>query len=126
MSTEPRTVTLATSDHGNITLPEPSWCEGHTHHAPETARVDLLHSGPAVQLNYRYTTLLSAGLVESPFAGDLAPELGGRTPGVSVWPLGNTLNPTQLYDIAARLDAYADQLRDLADQLGAILAGGER
>lgn len=127
MSAKPRTVTLATSDHGNVTLPEPSWCEGHTHHDPETLRADLLHTGPDVQLNYRYTTLLSAGLTQSPFASDDAtPELGNRTTGVSVWPLGNTLDPTQLYDLAARLDTYADHLRGLADQLGALLAGGGR
>ncbi|MFD0434768.1 DUF6907 domain-containing protein [Streptomyces chartreusis] len=125
MSSEP-TITLATSDHGNITLPEPSWCAGHTHHDPETLRADLDHSGPAVQLNHRYTTLLSACLTQSAYTADAASVLGGRTPGVSVWPLGDTLNPSQLYDLAARLDAYADQLRALGDQLGAILAEADQ
>ncbi|MEU5115118.1 hypothetical protein AB0G64_26875 [Streptomyces longwoodensis] len=33
-------------------------------------------------------------------------------------------DPAGLYALAASLDAHADQLRDLADQLAAILAGG--
>ncbi|MFI0964624.1 DUF6907 domain-containing protein [Streptomyces sp. NPDC021080] len=125
MSTEPRTVTLATADHGNVTVPEPSWCAGHAHHDPETLRVDLIHAGPAVDLVHRGRTLLSAELVQSPHAGPASPYLGGRTPGVSVYPLGQTLDPTGLYCLAADLDRYADQLRDLADQLAAALGGGQ-
>ncbi|WP_408996320.1 hypothetical protein [Streptomyces ipomoeae] len=36
------------------------------------------------------------------------------------------MNPVQLYSLAAALDSYADQLRGLADQLTAILTGGDR
>lgn len=121
-----RTVTLATEDHGDVTLPEPSWCAGHTHHDPQSVRADLIHSGPEVQLNFRYDTLLSASLVQSPYAGDATPGRGGRTPGVSVFPLGDTLDPEQLYDLAARLDGYADQLRGLADRLATILDEADR
>ncbi|MER5467188.1 hypothetical protein [Streptomyces sp. NPDC002685] len=122
--TELRTVTLATADHGDVVLPEPSWCAGHAHHDPETLRVDLIHAGPAVDLDHRGATLFSAELVQSPHAGPASPYLGGRTPGVSIHPLGQTLNPTDLYCLAADLDRYADRLRDLADQLD-TLAGGE-
>ncbi|MDX2552772.1 DUF6907 domain-containing protein [Streptomyces stelliscabiei] len=124
MSTEPRTITLPTADHGPVTLDEPTWCMGHSHHDPNTERVDLIHSGPDIQLNFRYVTLLSACLVQSPYAGASQPSLGGRTPGVSVHPLGLTLDATQVYDLAARLDTFADRLRDLADQLAGIRAGG--
>lgn len=123
MSTEPCTVTLATADHGPVTLPEPTWCAGHAHHDPATLRVDLIHAGPSVDLVHRGRTLLSAEIVQSPHANSSNPHLGGRTPGVSLWPLGQTLDPTGLYCLAADLDRYADRLRDLADQLAATLTG---
>jgi hypothetical protein len=122
---EPSLITLPTADHGDVTLDEPTWCMGHAHHDPNTERVDLLHSSPDIQLNFWYVTLLSACLVQSPYASDTAPGLGGRTPGVSVHPLGLTLDATQVYDLAARLDTFADRLRGLADQLTEVL-GGDR
>jgi hypothetical protein len=122
--TTEHSIVLATADHGPVTLPEPSWCAGHTHHDPETLRVDLIHAGPVVECLYRGRTLLAAELVQSPFADSSDPHLGGRTPGVSVHPLGQTLDPTELYTLAADLDRYADVLRDLADRLDTILGGG--
>lgn len=122
MSEQP-TVTLVTEDYGPVTLPEPSWCAGHSHHDPNTLRADLMHAGPAVDCTQAGRTLFSAELVQSPFATSSNPELGGPTPGVSVWPLGRTLDPTTLYTLAAALDGYADRLRELADQLTAILGG---
>lgn len=126
MTTEPRLITLATSDHGPVTLPEPAWCVGHAHHDPESLRADLVHAGPAVNLVHLGADLFSAELVQSPFAESSSPLLGGRTPGVSVWPLARTLDPTQLYDLAADLDRYADRLRGLADQLTTVLGGEGR
>lgn len=124
MSAEPRTITLATEDHGDVTLPEPSWCVGHADHRPDTARADILHSGPDTVLAFHGAELFTAGLVQSPYATSSDPELGSRTPGVSVYPPARTLTPVSLYSLAAALDGYADQLRGLADQLDAILAGG--
>ncbi|MER7838464.1 hypothetical protein ABTY98_21880 [Streptomyces sp. NPDC096040] len=124
MSTEPRTVTLPTEDFGDVTLPEPAWCAGHQHHDPETQRADLIHAGHLVECVYLGRDLLAAEIVQSPFATSSAPELGGRSAGVSVFPLGKTLSPVQLYDLAAALDGYADRLRDMADQLARILDGG--
>lgn len=121
--TEPRLITLHTVDHGDVTLPEPTWCAGHQHHDPESERADLMHAGPAVDLVHLGDTLFSAELVQSPYATSSAPELGGPTPGVSVHPLGATLDPVQLYSLAADLDTYADRLRDLADQLATVLDG---
>ncbi|MEU0671584.1 hypothetical protein ABZ330_01590 [Streptomyces sp. NPDC006172] len=118
-----RTIVLPTIDHGDVTLPEPSWCAGHTHHDPQSARADLMHAGPTVDCTHLGTTLFSAEIVQSPYAQPGPPHLGGRTPGVSVHPLGKTLTPAGLYSLAARLDSYADQLRDLADRLTAIHAG---
>ncbi|MFF7754345.1 DUF6907 domain-containing protein [Streptomyces sp. NPDC007971] len=118
MSTEPRTVTLPTADHGNVTLTEPSWCTGHVS-LPGDLRADILHQGPDTVLAFHGYRIGEAGLVQSPFAESLS-----RQPGVSVSLLGQTLDPRGLYELAADLDAFADQLRDLADQLTALLAGG--
>ena len=74
---------------------------------------------------FRGHRLMDAGLVQSPFVTNDIPELGNATPGVSVAPIGRTYDPVGLYDLAAALDGYADRLRDLADQLARILAGGE-
>ncbi|MFJ8934185.1 DUF6907 domain-containing protein [Streptomyces sp. NPDC102365] len=125
MSTEPRTITLPTIDAGEVTLSEPSWCTGHAHHDPESARVDLMHAALTVDLVHLGEMLLSAQIVQSPCATPGGPALlGGRVPGVSVAPLGRTLNPAELYRLAAAVDAYAEQLRDLAGDLDTILSGG--
>ncbi|MEH0578970.1 hypothetical protein QBA54_31875 [Streptomyces sp. B21-108] len=120
---EPRTITLATEDQGLVTLEEPSWCVGHADHRPDTARVDLTHAGLAVDCTFLGIQVFTAELVASPYASTSLPRLGGRTPGVSVHPLGRTLDPVDLYSLAAALDRYADQLRGLADQLARILDG---
>lgn len=120
MNAEPRTITLPTEDHGDVTLDEPAWCVGHES-APGDLRADILHQGPDVALVFRGHDIGDASLVEAPFA-----ELPGGGLGVSVSLLGRTLDPVQVYDLAATLDAHADRLRDLADQLHALLAGGDR
>ncbi|MEU5339342.1 hypothetical protein AB0H18_00550 [Streptomyces sp. NPDC020766] len=122
---EPRTVTLATADHGDVTLDEPSWCIGHADHRPDDQRADILHRGPDVTLTFRGHHIADVGLVQSPFTVTDVPELSSRTPGVSVSLIGRTLDPSGLYSLAAALDGYADQLRDLADQLSTILGGSE-
>ncbi|MFJ2259946.1 DUF6907 domain-containing protein [Streptomyces sp. NPDC087844] len=120
-----RSITLPTIDAGEVTLPEPSWCVGHADHDPESLRVDLIHSGPVVDCVHLGVTLFAAEVVQSPYASPGPSHLGGRTPGVSVHPLGKTLPPAGLYNLAAALDTYAEQLRDMADQLAAILGGGQ-
>ncbi|GAQ69700.1 hypothetical protein T45_01431 [Streptomyces turgidiscabies] len=120
---EPRTITLPTTDHGDVTIPEPSWCAGHDDHRPGY-RVDLSHKGPDVTLAFHGAEVINACLVRSPYATLVDPALGGPTPGVSVYPPGRTLTPVDLYSLAAALDTYADRLRDLADELTALLAGG--
>ena len=68
MNTEPRTVTLATADHGNVTLPEPSWCVGHADHRPDTFRVDLAHAGPVHRLTHNGALLWTVLLGQAPCA----------------------------------------------------------
>lgn len=117
---EPRTVTLTTTDHGSVTIPEPSWCVGHVDHRPGRL-CDVLHCGPAVTLRFGGRHLAHACLVQAPHGA-----LEDRTPAVSVEALTQTLDVTGLYALAAAYDGHADRLRGLADQLAAILEGGAR
>lgn len=116
-----RTITLTTVDHGDVTLPEPSWCVGHAEHRPDSHRADILHKGPDVNLDFRDGEILTACLVQSPYSTSSDPELGSRTAGVSVYPPGRTLTTAGLYALVAALDGYAGRLRGLADQLAVIL-----
>jgi hypothetical protein len=120
--TEPRTVTLPTEDAGDVTLPEPTWCAGHADHRPDTYRVDLDHKGPEHRLTHNGELLWTAFVGESPFAS--RPET--RAPGLFVEQasFARTLSPEAVYDLAATFEAHADRLRELADQLTAILPGG--
>ncbi|MFF4839247.1 DUF6907 domain-containing protein [Streptomyces collinus] len=121
MSSEPATVTLATADHGQVTIPEPTWCAGHQQHDPDSARSDLGHAGPDITLAFHGRTLSVACLDQAPFAVEAS-----REPVVSEFLVGKSLDPVGVYELAAAYDRYADQLRDLADQLTAILAGGSQ
>lgn len=116
---EPRTVTLQTLDRGEITIPEPAWCIGHQDRQPEDY-VDTLHLGPDVELRFHGHLIGTAGLVQSPLGETLTREVG-----VSVSLLSQTLDPVALYSLAATLDAHADELRSLADQLDTLLGGGQ-
>ncbi|MEV6752363.1 hypothetical protein [Streptomyces sp. NPDC051214] len=126
MSAEPRTVTLVTVDRGPVTIPEPAWCAGHSHHDPRTTYAEIIHSGPDIALTFRNATLLTASIVQSPHASRSEYRLGGRIEGASVFPLGETLDPMGLYDLAADLVSYAAGLRRLAVELNEIFLGGER
>ncbi|WP_405671468.1 DUF6907 domain-containing protein [Streptomyces sp. NBC_01530] len=117
MSSEPRTVTLPTADYGDVTIPEPAWCIGHES-MPGDRRVDILHQGAPAELRFRGHDIGDACLVQGPFG-----ELTSRESGISVSLIGQTLDAVAVYDLAAALDGYADQLRDLADQLTVLLTG---
>ncbi|MET8409682.1 hypothetical protein ABZV34_16570 [Streptomyces sp. NPDC005195] len=119
MSTEPRTVNLPTADYGAVTLPCPEWCAGHADHRSDTRRADLAHSGPDVVLAFRGQQVSYACLDQAPYA-----DTGPRHPQISLSLIGIALDAGGVYEFAAALDRYADQLRDLADQLDTITAEG--
>lgn len=124
MSTEPRIITLPTLDSGNVTLPEPTWCVGHDDHRPDTHRTDLSHDGAKVPLLLDGRPVGDLLISQAPCA-----DPGPREPQGFVWiRYGEDYgrSPAQLYDLAAALDTHADQIRALADELAAILAGGGR
>ncbi|WP_432104885.1 DUF6907 domain-containing protein [Streptomyces sp. bgisy091] len=118
-----RTVTVPTSDHGPVTLPEPSWCTGHDHPHVE-ARMDVVHTGPIVPFHLptgrgEVTTMLAA-LEQRPFIGDQAPGAGVfmnvELSGGDWYPSG----PEDLDLMAAALVEHAAELRHLARQLSAL------
>jgi hypothetical protein len=118
---ETRTITVRTVDHVPVTVTCPAWCVGG--HEDGGYRSDILHTGPDINLVFRGHDIADAGLVQSPFAQSGTPEFGSPTPGVSVSLVGRTLDPAGLYELAAALDGYADQLRALADELTEIRGG---
>ncbi|MGW2169015.1 DUF6907 domain-containing protein [Streptomyces sp. NPDC001705] len=69
--TEPRTITVPTVDHGDVTVPEPFWCTGH--HPPGGYRADLAHEGEELALVVETPChgplrALSAALYQAPFS----------------------------------------------------------
>ncbi|MER7974945.1 hypothetical protein ABTX35_39075 [Streptomyces sp. NPDC096080] len=124
MNTTPRTVTLATLDAGEVTLPEPSWCAGHADHRPDTYRVDLSHDSEPTVLTLDGYPAGELMISQAPFS-----EAGPRSPrGFLALSYGQDRprDPAELYDLAAVLESHADALRALADRLHAILSGSER
>ncbi|MGW5215135.1 DUF6907 domain-containing protein [Streptomyces sp. NPDC004051] len=118
-STEPRTVTLATIDHGDVTLPEPSWCVGHADHRPDTYRTDIAHNAPEIALTVHGRTIGHAVVSQAPCAERSTREIQAFV--VLSYEGAGGFDPAGLYDFAAELDTHADRLRDLADQLAVIV-----
>jgi hypothetical protein len=116
-----RTVTLPTSDHGDVTLPEPAWCVGHADHQPGY-RADILHLGSKRWLGYNGQPIGSARIFQGPCAARASREVEVSV--VLSYEPPRGLDPAELYDLAAALESAADQLRDIADELTAIRAGG--
>ncbi|MEU9656716.1 DUF6907 domain-containing protein [Streptomyces chartreusis] len=118
-----RSITLPTIDHGDVTIPEPSWCAGHAHHDPQAVRDDLVHVGPMQLLIVDEWRLGIAFLFYAPYSGQQQPRAAVHLDYGS----GHAgLIPADLYALAAAMDGGADKVRALADQLAAILAGGAR
>ncbi|MFI5684676.1 DUF6907 domain-containing protein [Streptomyces sp. NPDC051636] len=126
MTTEPRTVTVHTLDHGPLELRCPDWCTGE--HEQDVHRADISHVGPdqPLQLPTRtgpVTNLITA-LEIRPFASDAFL----RTVFVNV-EIGADWHPTGLAGLEAMADALAEQaeqLRDRARRLAVLLTGGEQ
>ncbi|MFH9728326.1 DUF6907 domain-containing protein [Streptomyces sp. NPDC017254] len=114
-----RPITLPTLDHGNVTLPEPGWCTGHSGRTPGY-RIDVTHTGAEHAFAFAGDTLLVAMLSQDPFV----PDPDRRRTGLYVEQTGYsaTLDPTDVRQLAATLTVHAIHLRTLADQLAAIQA----
>lgn len=123
MSSEPRTVTLPTVDHGDVVLTEPSWCVGHADHLPDSYRADLTHYGPEHRLTFNGATLFRLVVAQSPLADRASREVCAYVEQAGD---SGSLDPVGLYDLAAALDHAADHMREFADQLTALLAEDTR
>ncbi|MGW1252552.1 DUF6907 domain-containing protein [Streptomyces sp. NPDC002535] len=117
--TENRLITLPTSDHGDVTLPEPGWCTGHTGR-PVGYRIDLTHTGPEHTFAFAGDTLLVAMLSQDPFVAD--PERRRTRLYVEQTSYSAALDPAEVRQLAAALTVHAMHLRTLADQLTALRA----
>ncbi|MGV9987751.1 DUF6907 domain-containing protein [Streptomyces olivaceus] len=118
MSTRPRTAPVNVIVTETMQVLEPDWCTGEHHGLHFMA--DVGHQGPDVTLAFHGRQLSEACLTQSPYA-----ELSTRDIEVSVSLTGQSYDPVSVYELAAALDRYADQLRALADQC-AILRGEQR
>ena len=63
-------MTVATTDHGEITIPEPSWCAGQ--HPAGAARIDITHLGKPVGMivhthSHGDVQLFSARIAQFPY-----------------------------------------------------------
>lgn len=122
----PRTVTVHTHDHGDVTIQEPAWCTG-AFHQPGGARVDVTHTSDDIPFNVETgegsVTTMRAVFEQRPFT-EREP---GRGVFVSVELDGQMYpsTPQQLDRIAAALVIHAVHLRTLARQLSVLQAVGE-
>lgn len=69
--TRPRTVTIATVDHGAVVLPEPAWCTGHGWQ-PEPYLADVTHysvpvKATAMTEQHGLVQLLQARISHAPY-----------------------------------------------------------
>ncbi|MCY0952106.1 DUF6907 domain-containing protein [Streptomyces sp. H27-S2] len=112
-----RTVVVPTLDHGDVTLPEPAWCAGHAE-GPAEYRADVHHAAPVP---------VPAGLVDVDVELVAFPYGGTPVPvsiHVEIVIPGATLAPDGLREYAAGLVERAALLRELADRLAVLRAGG--
>ncbi|MFC8491203.1 DUF6907 domain-containing protein [Streptomyces sp. NPDC057235] len=115
-----RTVTVATGDHGDVVVPEPSWCAGL--HAPEGFRADVEHQSegaPAVlrTVCHGLVPVLPASLAQRPFSAVdrrmyAVLDTGGDF---------HELDAPALDDAAEELSVHAMRLRSLARQLREVV-----
>jgi hypothetical protein len=119
MSTEPRTAVVNVFVTKPLEIDEPSWCAGE-HDQRAGYKVDISHDGPEHVIAPGGRELFRASLTQAPFG------TVDRTVGlyVEVADLTSTRTPGEVEQLAADLEAAAEQLRALGRQLAEILAGG--
>jgi hypothetical protein len=113
------TITLATSDHGTVTFPEPAWCTRGSHHGPAAdpplSRSQINHQSDPFHVGVS-TPAGDAVLLELALWVDVFPE--------PHWPFGDQVHAiAELADDrllsldVASLDALADSMQDAARQI---------
>ncbi|MEU3982532.1 hypothetical protein AB0F77_20960 [Streptomyces sp. NPDC026672] len=124
MSSEPRTITLSTVDHGDVTFTCPPWCTAA--HESGGYRIDITHTSDDQTLTLptrrAHAELLTLGLEVRPYV-DRWP---GTRPFVSIG-FGGDYYPTRLAGLesmAIELERHAEVVREYARTLALLLAGG--
>jgi len=119
VSTEPRTAVVNIYVHKPLEIDEPDWCAGHPDQRAGY-KVDISHDGPEHVIAPDGREMFKAFLTQAPFSNvDRAVGLY-----VEVADLTGTRTPEEVEQLAADLEAAAEQLRVLGRQLAEILAGG--
>ncbi|MDH6432616.1 hypothetical protein M2158_001093 [Streptomyces sp. SAI-144] len=121
MSTEPRTVAVNVFVHKALEIDEPDWCAGQ-HGELAQYKVDISHDGPEHVCAPDGRELFRAFLTQAPFSSV------NRTIGLYVEfaNLTGTCTPDEVAQLADDLNAAASQLRELGQELAAMLSGGDR
>ncbi|MCX4908044.1 hypothetical protein [Streptomyces sp. NBC_00878] len=115
----PRTATVRTTDHGDVTVTCPAWCLGA--HDQDGYRADIAHDGPEHPFTYRGETVGSVLITQAPYAETTTRLAHGH---VDLVIGGTSLDPAGLDELAAALVDYAVAVRRAARELAVILAGG--
>lgn len=111
----PRTVTITTFDHGEVTVPEPAWCVGHEWQ-PNPHRADITHNSIRVKASMHtdsrgLTQFMRAYISHAPFR-EIEPE---PFPVVSVeLDLALDLDPDDTRNLAEALRSAAFRLERVA------------
>ncbi|AIV35920.1 DUF6907 domain-containing protein [Streptomyces sp. CCM_MD2014] len=119
-----RTVTVRTLDHGDVTVPEPSWCLGR--HDQDVYRSDIWHEGEEVPLLvttpcHGRVPLLRATVVQKPFATDTAVRLAVGIDGEP-----HELSSHEVRGLSGELVSLGRGLEWLADRVASFEAGDAR
>jgi hypothetical protein len=126
--TAQRSVTVATADHGPVTIPEPRWCIAD-HCAGVSFRADVTHRSRTFYVHMRtprgVAELLSLEVAERPFSQ----RPGGRRPYIAVVLADVEGWETRLPGVflfALRLLLAVPRIVVAAVRVGVEQAGGER
>ncbi|MFF2437938.1 DUF6907 domain-containing protein [Streptomyces sp. NPDC058107] len=117
------TVTVTTTDHGDVTVACPPWCTAEHGYRHPPAKAEITHnSEPAWALvdtpEHGPTSLVEAGLVQWPYSDRAQVFLSVETDDGHL-----EVGPTGARRIAAALRAHADHIDAMAEQLAAMRAG---
>ena len=122
--TAPRTVTIPTCDHGQVTIPEPSWCNGQ--HPADGYRDDIVHASDETR-HYIETSIGPVSVQTG--CGQYVYGTPDRTAPYLVTEVEAVLYPEtlgQVEEVAAALVEAAGYLRTLRPQLTAIRSEADR
>ncbi|MGW3186331.1 DUF6907 domain-containing protein [Streptomyces ardesiacus] len=113
--TTPRTVTVRTIDHGDVTMTCPPWCDGHADDTLPVHLVDVAHVGRHQEIKLRGVLLWTTALVQYPYATDDARH-DVRVYAEQDWH-ADSYTAAGLVELADTLAVHAERLRTLADRL---------